>query len=74
MAPAEEPHSLFSSRYGAYVFKHDATPMWYIPRNPHPENDTFMLCLIVGKTMPDKNDMNTEWVPENNSCKNVTGV
>jgi hypothetical protein len=27
IAPADEPQSLFSKRYGAYVFKHDATPV-----------------------------------------------
>lgn len=46
IAPADEPQSLFSKRYGAYVFKHDATPVWYIPKNPHPEKDTFMFGVI----------------------------
>lgn len=28
---------------GAYCFKHAATPRWYIPRNPHPHKDKFIV-------------------------------
>lgn len=43
IAPAEAPDMLLRSRWGAYFLKHPATPTWYIPKNPHPANDRFMV-------------------------------
>lgn len=57
MAPADEPQILFSKRYGAYVFKHEATPTWYMPKNPQPENDTFIFFITAKLILKKKNKL-----------------
>jgi len=38
-APALAPATFCATRCGAYSLQQLATPTWYIPRNPQPEND-----------------------------------
>lgn len=46
-APAEAPDILSSNKWGAYLRKQQATPTWYIPKNPQPANDRFILMLLL---------------------------
>lgn len=47
IAPAEAPDILFNNRWGAYLRKQQATPTWYMPKNPHPANDRFIMIVIL---------------------------
>jgi hypothetical protein len=47
MAPADAPEILFNNRCGAYLRKQHATPTWYMPRNPQPANDRFIVIVTV---------------------------
>lgn len=43
-APALAPKKVaFSTSWGACCFRQLATPTWYIPRNPHPANEKFII-------------------------------
>ena len=45
-APALAPRNVaFSTSWGACCLRQLATPTWYIPRNPQPANEKFIIEL-----------------------------
>ena len=46
-APALAPATFCATRWGAYSLQQLATPTWYMPRNPQPENDRCGTMVLV---------------------------
>lgn len=62
-APAEAPEILFSNRWGAYFLKQTATPTWYMPRNPQPANERFILVRKRDKLESNRRTPDFEQIP-----------
>ena len=65
-APADAPatRSTLARNPGPCLTRHEATPRWYMPRNPHPQNDKFSAMEPLLVLLPLLRRMSAELVAD----------